>query len=119
MTSEAMTSKATNSETGPTPGKMVGQRIKRTEDPALIQGLGTFVDDIKLPGMLHIAFRRSDVAHGRITRIDTTAAEALPGVELIMTGAQLRDVVPPQPILTPFPHPDSRRSRMASPRLTC
>ena len=101
MTSEAMTS-----ETGPTPGKMVGQRIKRTEDPALIQGLGIFVDDIKLQGMLHIAFRRSDVAHGRITRIDTTAAEALPGVELIMTGAQLRDVIAPQPVISPFPHPD-------------
>ena len=92
--------------TGPTPGKAVGQRIKRTEDPQLLQGLGTFVDDVTLPGMLHIAFRRSDVAHGRIVRIGTAAAEAMPGVELVLTGAQLRDLVPPQPILTPFPHPD-------------
>jgi carbon-monoxide dehydrogenase large subunit len=90
----------------PTPGKAVGQRIKRTEDPQLIQGLGTFIDDIKLPGMLHLAFRRSDIAHGRIISIDTSAAEAMPGVESVLTGADLKDAVPPQPILTPFPHPD-------------
>ena len=43
--------------------KLVGQRVKRREDPRLIQGRGTFVDDLKLAGLLHMAFKRSDVAH--------------------------------------------------------
>ena len=47
--------------------KLVGQRVKRREDPRLIQGRGTYVDDIKIAGMQHLAFKRSDVAHGRIT----------------------------------------------------
>ena len=57
--------------------KLVGQRVKRREDPRLIQGLGTYVDDVKLVGMQHLAFKRSDIAHGRITSIDTKAAEAM------------------------------------------
>ena len=54
--------------------KLVGQRVKRREDPRLIQGRGTYVDDIKIAGMQHLAFKRSDVAHGRIRSIDTSAA---------------------------------------------
>ena len=46
--------------------KLVGQRVKRREDPRLIQGRGTYVDDVKIAGMQHLAFKRSDVAHGRI-----------------------------------------------------
>jgi carbon-monoxide dehydrogenase large subunit len=86
--------------------KMVGSRIKRREDPRLIQGKATYVDDIKLPGMLHMAFKRSDLAHGIIKSIDTSAAEAMPGVELVITGAQLKEFLPPMPIGTPFPSPD-------------
>lgn len=86
--------------------KLVGERVKRREDPRLIQGRATYVDDIKLPGMLHLAFRRSDIAHGVITRIDTSAAEAMKGVELVVTGAQLKDLLGPMPIGTPFPSPD-------------
>jgi aerobic carbon-monoxide dehydrogenase large subunit len=86
--------------------KMVGSRIKRREDPRLIQGNATYVDDIKLPGMLHMAFKRSDIAHGIIKSIDTSAAEAMPGVELVITGAQLKEFLPPMPIGTPFPSPD-------------
>ena len=89
-----------------TPGQLVGQRVKRREDPRLIQGLATYVDDIKLTGMLHMAFKRSDVAHGNIVRVDTSAAEAMSGVELVMTGAQLQELLPPVPIGTPFPAPD-------------
>lgn len=89
-----------------TPGQLVGQRVRRREDPRLVQGLGSFVDDIKLPGMLHLAFKRSDVAHGIIRSIDTSAAEALPGVELVMTGAQLAEVLPPMPVVTVFPFPE-------------
>ena len=42
--------------------KLVGQRVKRREDPRLIQGRGTYVDDVKIAGMQHIAFKRSDIA---------------------------------------------------------
>ena len=62
--------------TTPVLPKLVGQRVKRREDPRLIQGRATFVDDVKITGMLHIAFKRSDVAHGRIRSIDTSAADA-------------------------------------------
>jgi carbon-monoxide dehydrogenase large subunit len=86
--------------------KMIGERVKRREDPRLIQGLATYVDDIKLPGMLHLAFRRSDVAHGIIRNIDVSAAAAMPGVELVITGAELKEFLPPMPIGTPFPSPD-------------
>lgn len=86
--------------------KMIGTRVKRREDPRLIQGMATYVDDIKLPGMLHLAFRRSDVAHGVIRNIDVSAAAAMPGVELVITGAELKAFLPPMPIGTPFPSPD-------------
>ena len=88
--------------------KLVGQRVKRREDPRLIQGRGTYVDDVKLAGMQHLAFRRSDVAHGRILSIDTSAAEALDGVEAVFTGAQLAEMVGPLPTMLPFPAPERR-----------
>ncbi len=88
--------------------KLVGQRVKRREDPRLIQGRGTYVDDVKLAGMQHLAFKRSDVPHGRIVAIDTSAAEALDGVEAVFTGAQIAEFLGPMPILTPFPAPEHR-----------
>src|SRR5437762_7507175 len=88
--------------------KLVGQRVKRREDPRLIQGRGTYVDDIVLAGMQHLAFKRSDVAHGRIRSIDTRAAEAMEGVEAVFTGAQIAEFLAPMPIGTPFPSPDHR-----------
>ena len=88
--------------------KLIGQRVKRREDPRLIQGRGTYVDDVKLAGMQHLAFKRSDVAHGRILSIDTSAAEALDGVEAVFTGAQLAEMVGPLPTMLPFPAPERR-----------
>ena len=88
--------------------KLVGQRVKRREDPRLIQGRGTYVDDVKLAGMLHLAFKRSDVAHGRIVSVDTSAAEAIDGVEAVFTGAQMAEMVGPLPTLLPFPAPERR-----------
>src|SRR4051794_1938782 len=88
--------------------KLVGQRTKRREDPRLIQGRGTYVDDIALVGMQHIAFKRSDVAHGRIRSIDTSAAAALEGVEAVFTGADIAGFLAPMPIGTPFPSPEHR-----------
>jgi carbon-monoxide dehydrogenase large subunit len=88
--------------------KLVGQRVKRREDPRLIQGRGTYVDDVKIAGMQHIAFKRSDVAHGRIRSIDVSAAQAMDGVEAVFTGAQIAEVLAPMPIGTPFPSPEHR-----------
>src|SRR6476660_927255 len=94
--------------TSPVLPKLVGQRVKRREDPRLIQGRGTYVDDIALVGMQHLAFKRSDVAHGRIRSIDTRAAEAMDGVEAVFTGAQIAKFLAPMPIGTPFPSPEHR-----------
>jgi carbon-monoxide dehydrogenase large subunit len=88
--------------------KLVGQRVKRREDPRLIQGRATYVDDVALVGMQHMAFKRSDVAHGRIVSIDTRAAQAIDGVEAIFTGAQIAEFLGPMPIGTPFPSPEHR-----------
>ena len=88
--------------------KLVGERVKRREDPRLIQGRGTYVDDIKIAGMQHLAFKRCDVAHGRIRSIDTPAAEAMDGVEAVFTGVQIAEMLEPMPIGTPFPSPPHR-----------
>src|SRR6478609_6574205 len=85
--------------------KLVGQRVKRREDPRLIQGRGTFVDDVTVAGMQHMAFKRSDIAHGRILSIDTSAADAMDGVEAVFTGADIAKILAPMPIGTPFPSP--------------
>jgi aerobic carbon-monoxide dehydrogenase large subunit len=88
--------------------KLVGERVKRREDPRLIQGRATYVDDIALVGMQHLAFKRSDIAHGRIRSIDTSAAERMDGVEAVFTGAKLAEFLGPMPIGTPFPSPEHR-----------
>ena len=66
--------------------RFVGRRVRRKEDPLLLTGRIEFLDDIKLPGMLHCAILRSPFARARIERIDTQAAEALPGVAAVVTG---------------------------------
>ena len=66
--------------------RFIGQRLPRREDARLLTGRGSFVDDVVLPGMLHAAFVRSTVAHGRIKAIDATAARALRGVRAIFTA---------------------------------
>jgi aerobic carbon-monoxide dehydrogenase large subunit len=75
----------------------VGQPVKRFEDPKLITGRGSFVDDIKLPDLLHAAVLRSPYAHARITSIDVSAARALPGVAAVLTGADIAGVLPDIP----------------------
>jgi aerobic carbon-monoxide dehydrogenase large subunit len=64
----------------------VGESIKRKEDGRFIRGRGTYVDDITLPGMLHMAILRSPVAHARIRSVDTSRAAAVPGVVAVVTG---------------------------------
>ena len=69
--------------------KFVGAPIRRREDPRLIQGGATYVDDVRLPGALHVAFVRSAEAHARLTRIDTSIAEGSPGVVAVLTSEHL------------------------------
>jgi carbon-monoxide dehydrogenase large subunit len=64
----------------------IGQAVRRVEDERFLAGAGCFVDDIVLPGMLHGVVVYSAHAHARITRIDTSAARAAPGVVLVLTG---------------------------------
>lgn len=66
---------------------MVGAKVKRKEDPGLINGSGKFVSDIKLPGMRHVVFVRSPYAHARIVNIDTSIARERAGVIDVLTGA--------------------------------
>ena len=67
----------------------IGRRMKRVEDPRLIKGLGTYVDDIRLPGLIHAALVRSPHAHARVVRIETAAAKAIRGVIAVLTGADV------------------------------
>ncbi len=73
--------------------KLIGARIKRTEDPRLLTGLGAYTDDRQVLRVLHAAFRRSDQSHARISAIDCTAARAAPGVVAVFTAEDLTDQV--------------------------
>src|SRR5690348_4163973 len=77
--------------------RYTGASIKRSEDPRILTGAGRYVDDIKLPGMLHAAFVRSPLAHARVVSIDVSAARALPGVVAVLTGAELEEITVPGP----------------------
>jgi carbon-monoxide dehydrogenase large subunit len=70
---------------------LIGAEVKRKEDPRLIRGAGSYVGDLKLPGMLHVALVRSPYPHARIGAIDRAAAEAMPGVVAVITGADLQE----------------------------
>ena len=61
------------------PNGLIGASPKRVEDPPLITGKGCYVDDINLPGMLHLAFQRSPYPHAKIISIDTSKAKAMAG----------------------------------------
>ena len=78
----------------PQTSNYVGQRVKRTEDPRLIKGLAHYVDDIRLPDTLHVAFVRSVYAHARITNIDTSEALKSPGVVAVYTGQDVAKIGP-------------------------
>ena len=73
---------------------MFGSGIKRREDPRLITGRAKYTDDIKLPGTLHMAIVRSPHAHANIKSIDTSAAEAMPGVAAVYTGSDMNMPIP-------------------------
>jgi aerobic carbon-monoxide dehydrogenase large subunit len=78
-----------------------GASIPRNEDPRLLRGKGSFVDDIDLPEQLHAAVLRSTHARARILKIDASAARELSGVHLVLTASDLGEVLEPSPLLVP------------------
>ena len=75
-----------------TPEKIcgMGHRMKRKEDPRFIQGKGNYVDDVKLPRMVHMDIVRSPYAHAKILKIDASEALKMPGVLAVITGEDLK-----------------------------
>ena len=70
---------------------LIGESIKRREDERLITGKGTYVDDVRMVGMLHLSLVRSPHAHARITNVDASAALDIDGVAGVYTGADLQE----------------------------
>jgi len=83
--------------------RYIGSPVERVEDLRFLRGRGEFVGDLRREGMLHAAILRSPSAHGRLRRIDTTAAYAIPGVRAVITAAEI-GAVPTIPLrLLPLP----------------
>jgi len=80
-----------------------GEPVKRNEDERLLTGQALFVDDVELPGMLHAAFLRSHLAHGRIPRVDAAPALRRAGVIAVYTARDLGEYWQPGPLLVPPP----------------
>ena len=74
----------------------VGARVHRVEDPRILTGRGRYVDDVVLPGMLHAAFLRSYVPHGRLLSVDVEEARQLPGVVAVYTGVDIERLTNPE-----------------------
>ncbi|MCU0944686.1 MAG: xanthine dehydrogenase family protein molybdopterin-binding subunit, partial [Rubritepida sp.] len=74
------------------PNSYIGRSVPRPNLPKLVQGRATYTDDVTLPRMVHAAFLRSPFAHARIVKVDKAAAEAVPGVLRVFTGADLAEV---------------------------
>ena len=81
----------TDATTATAPG-VIGQRLLRREDPALLTGEAKFTNDMHVPGALHLAVLRSPYAHARITKVDVSAALQVPGVRAAYSGADLADL---------------------------
>lgn len=83
--------------------RYVGEWVPRNEDSRLLTGHAVFVDDVRLEGMLHVAFVRSDHAHAVLRGVDASAARARPGVVAVYTAEDLGDYWRPGPLLVPPP----------------
>lgn len=79
-----------------------GESIKRVEDPKFITGKANYVDDMKLPGMLHVAMLRSPYSHARIKKINVEKALALRGVHTVITAAEVRNFLGFDPVLLQY-----------------
>ena len=80
-----------------------GKPIRRNEDPRLLMGQALFTDDVHLPGMLHVAFVRSNYAHAWVRGIDTSGAVGMAGVVAVYAADDLGDYWQPGPLLLPPP----------------
>ena len=78
--------------------RLMGAAVKRKEDPRLLRGRATYVEDVTLAGLHHVAFVRSPHAHARMRTIDTAAAARLPGVLRVVTGREIRALCKPLPL---------------------
>jgi len=78
--------------------RLMGAAVKRKEDPRLLTGRATYVEDLTLAGLHHVAFVRSPHAHARIRAIDTTRAARRPGVLRVVTGQEIRALCKPLPL---------------------
>lgn len=76
---------------------LIGARVKRREDPRLIRGLGCYTGDLRLPGMLHVAFVRATHAHARVMGLDLAVARALPGIVAVCGPGDLPALARPLP----------------------
>jgi CO/xanthine dehydrogenase Mo-binding subunit len=77
--------------------RWLGKSLNRVEDPRFLRGEGRYIDDISLPKMAHAAVVSSPHAHARIVRVDTTKAQQLPGVIMVLTGADVTARAAPLP----------------------
>ncbi len=82
---------------------IVSKPLRRKEDERLIRGQGMFTDDVHEPGLLHLCLLRSPYAHARVMDIDTSAAEALPGVVCTLTGSEVAELCEPYMQIAPPP----------------
>ncbi len=93
------------------PNTYVGAPVERIEDLRFLRGRGCYLDDLSRPGQWHVAFVRSPRAHGRIGRVDTDAALAMPGVHAVITAADIGHSIPiipfrrPNPTIAPYAQP--------------
>ncbi|MBO0728674.1 MAG: xanthine dehydrogenase family protein molybdopterin-binding subunit [Acidimicrobiaceae bacterium] len=85
------------------PQRFVGESVTRVEDRRILTGRGRYVDDVRVPGMLHAAFLRSPFAHARISRINVADARELPGVVAVFTGADIEAATVPIQVMPQFP----------------
>src|SRR5437867_9457945 len=81
--------------------KYVGHSVVGKTNRILAAGKGTFVGDISLPGTCHMTVVRSPHAHARIRSVDTSRADAFPGVAATLTGSEIRDATKPIPVHSP------------------
>ena len=88
-----------------------GVRIGRLEDEALLRGQGRYIDDIRMPGMLHAAFVRSPQAHAAIRGIDKRAALAVEGVKALLTAADLDPYLRNDRLVVGLPSPSYKQER--------
>ena len=93
--------------------RLIGERVRRSEDRRILAGHGTFIDDIEPPGCLHVAMVRSTCANGRILRIETAAAAAQPDVTAVYTAADLGELGRQAlPLLIPNPNLTEPRTQI-------